>query len=82
MYALVSLNVTVTLTFVPETPNSIGVIYYSHELPPYQIRISLDYEFSSYWSDKVCLRNDRQTDQRTERPISAKQYTPTSSKGA
>ena len=42
-----SLNVTVTLIFDLETPNSLGVST-SHDQPSYQVRRSLDFEFSSY----------------------------------
>ena len=52
MYAPLSLNVTVKFK---------GVIYYSHDQPPYQVRIFLGYEFSSYWSDKLCLWTDQPT---------------------
>ena len=38
-------------------------------------------EFSSYWSDKVCLRTDTPTIRRTDQSTCAKQYTPTSSNG-
>ena len=31
----------------------------SHDQPPYQVRRPLGIEFSSYWSDKVCLQTDR-----------------------
>ena len=46
---LKSLNITVTLTFVLQTPTPRG--------------------FSSYWSDKVCLRTYRPTDRRIDRQV-------------
>ena len=58
-----SLNVTVTLTFDLETPNSIGVIYWSCQ-PPYQVRRSLGIVFY-----KICLRTDQRTDQPTNRHV-------------
>ena len=58
MYAPLSLNVTVTLIFDLETPNSIGVIYYcSYDQPPYQVRRSLGYELIT---DRTKGPTDRQ----------------------
>ena len=63
MYAPLSLNVTVTLTFDLETQNSST----SHDQPPCQVRRYLGYGFSSYslvidWTRFVYGRTDRPTD--------------------
>ena len=62
MYALLSLNVTLTLTFDLESTkfNRGHLLVMTNNQN--QVKRSLGYEFSSYWSDKVCLRMDRTTD--------------------